>query len=162
MRTKATILFLWTFFLLINSGFAQAPQKFNYQAVVRNSANEVISNQDVRVRIKILKNTVNGDSVYVETHSATTNSFWLINLEIGGGTSIIGDLSSVDWKNNPYYMKVEMDPSGGTAYTDMGTSQILSVPYALHSKTASNVFSGGYLDLSNTPTNMSSFTNDAG
>ena len=161
MKTKANFLFLWIFLLLINSGFAQAPQKFNYQAVVRDDAQNIVSEQAVGIRISILQESVDGTVVYSETHTPTTNAFGLVTLEIGGGTVVSGDLSTVDWGNHTYFIKVEMDPSGGTTYTEMGTSQVLSVPYALHSKTAANVFSGDYSDLINTPINVSSFTNDA-
>jgi len=161
MKTKAAFIMLWAFLLLTLNVFSQAPQKFNYQAVVRDDAGTILEDQNVSIKISILQGAVDGTVVYSETHSPTTSSIGLVTLEIGGGTTS-DDFTLIDWGSNIYFMKVEMDATGGTTYTEMGTSQILSVPYALHSKTAENTFSGDYLDLSNTPTNVSAFTNDAG
>lgn len=162
MKTRATFIMLWAFLLLTINLFSQAPQKFSYQAVVRDDAGNIASDQSVGIKISILQGSADGTVVYSETHSTNTNSFGLVTLEIGGGTILSGDLSTMDWGSDTYFMKVEMDPAGGTIYAEMGISQILSVPYALHSKTAENVFSGDYLDLLNRPTSVSSFTNDAG
>jgi len=142
MKTKSTFTMLWVFLLLTVNVFSQAPQGFNYQAVVRDNAGTPLTEQSVGIKISLLQGAVDGTVVYSETHSPTTNSFGLVTLEIGDGTVVSGDLSSVDWGSNTYYLKVEMDATGGTTYTEMGTSQILSVPYALHSKKAENVFSG--------------------
>ncbi|MEY2948871.1 MAG: hypothetical protein RLZZ248_72, partial [Bacteroidota bacterium] len=93
-------------------------------------------------QMSILQGSVSGSSVYTETHSPTTNSSGLISIEIGGGTTITGAFSSIDWSNGPYYLKREVDPAGGTNYLISGTSQLMSVPYALHAKTAETVTSG--------------------
>ncbi len=162
MKTKAVFIMSWAFLLLTFTLFAQAPQKFNYQAVIRDNAGNIVPVQTVGIKISILQGTVDGTLVYSETHSSTTNTFGLVALEIGGGTIVSGDISSIDWGSSIYFIKIELDPSGGTTYSEIGTSQLLSVPYALHAKTAKNVFSGDYIDLSNRPTNVSSFTNDAG
>jgi len=131
---------IYSFGLLLISliySWGQAPQGFNYQAVVRDYADNIFANEVVGIKISILQGNVDGTVVYSELHSPTTNSFGLVNLEIGNGTIILfGDLSSIDWGNSTYFLKVELDPTGGINYTDMGTSQILSVPYALHAKTA--------------------------
>jgi hypothetical protein len=82
--------------------------------------------------MSILQGSVSGSSVYTETHSPTTNSSGLISLEIGGGMNTTGNFSSIDWSNGPYYLKREVDPVGGTNYTIIGTSQFLSVPYAMY------------------------------
>jgi hypothetical protein len=119
--------------------FAQAPDAFKYQTVVRNSSNQIIPNQAVSLRISILQTSTTGTAVYVETHAATTNILGLVNLEIGNGTLVSGSFSNISWGTNSYYVKIELDPAGGTAYQDMGTSQLLSVPYALHSKTTETV-----------------------
>ena len=161
MKTKATCIVLWAFLLLTVNVFSQAPQKFNYQAIVRDDVGNIVEDQAVSIKISILQGSIGGTVVYSETHSPITNSFGLVTMEIGGGTTS-DDITLVDWGSNIYFMKVEMDATGGTTYIEMGISQVLSVPYALHSKTAENIFSGDYLDLSNTPTNVSSFTNDAG
>jgi len=158
---KRTISSLGLFLICLIYTWGQAPQKFNYQAVVRDNAGNIVSEQAVGIKISILQGAVDGTVVYSETHSPTTSSLGLVTLEIGGGTTS-DDFSAIDWGGNIYFLKVEMDATGGTTYTEMGTNQILSVPYAVHSKTAENVFSGDYLDLSNVPTSVSTFTNDAG
>lgn len=113
---------------------AQAPQMFKYQAVARDAAGAVLADQPVGFQIRILQTSVTGTAVYVETHSATTNTLGLVNLTIGSGTVVAGDFSAIDWGADSYYMEVSMDASGGTAYSVMGTSQLLSVPYALYAE----------------------------
>jgi hypothetical protein len=114
---------------------AQAPLAFKYQAVARNSDGSVIDNRMVSFRISLLRGTVTGDIVYSERHNANTNEFGLVTLDIGRGTVISGNLSTVPWGDAAFFIKVEMDPNGGTAYQLTGTSQLLSVPYALHANT---------------------------
>ncbi len=130
MRTKPTFIMLWAFLLLTVKLFAQAPQKFNYQAVVRDDAGNLVSEQLVSIKISILQGAVDGTVVYSETHSPTTNAYGLVTLDVGEGATT-DDFTSIDWGDNTYYMKVEMDAAGGTAYSEMGTTQLLSVPYAL-------------------------------
>ncbi|WP_445454416.1 tail fiber domain-containing protein [Flavobacterium sp. 25HG05S-40] len=113
------------------SVFAQVPQKMSYQAVVRNSTNALVVNTTVGMRISILQDVATGPAIYVETHSVTTNSNGLVSLEIGGGNVVTGDFFGIDWANNQYFVKTETDPTGGSNYTIVGTSQFLSVPYAL-------------------------------
>ena len=131
--------------------FSQVPEKMSYQAVLRDGSNQLLSNTQVGMQISILQGSATGTSVYVETHAATTNSNGLITIEIGTGTVISGDISALDWAAGPNFLKTETDPAGGSDYTLTGTSQLLSVPYALQAKTAGNVFSGNYNDLSNRP-----------
>jgi len=114
--------------------FAQSPEKMSYQAVVRNADDNLITNTQVNMQISILQGA-GGTAVYVETQEPTTNANGLISIEIGNGTSS-DDFSSIDWSNGPYFIKTEIDPTGGYSYTITGTSQLLSVPYALHAKTA--------------------------
>ena len=121
------------------STFAQAPEKMSYQAVVRNSSDLLISNQAVGIQISILQTSPMGTAVYVETHTPTTNINGLVTLEIGDGTVVSGDFTTIDWSADSYFIKTETDPTGGTMYTITGTSQLLSVPYALHAKTAEAV-----------------------
>ncbi len=116
--------------------FAQAPNKMSYQAVIRNNSNTLLSNQMVGMRISILKTTASGAPVYVETQSPTTNDNGLATIEIGGGNIVLGDFSTIDWANGPYFVKTETDPTGGTNYTITGTSQLLSVPYALYAQSS--------------------------
>ncbi len=123
---------------LINS-FAQAPEKMSYQSVIRNSNGLLLGNQSVGIRIKILQGAANGDSVYVETHSVTTNANGLATLEIGGGNVAMGSFANIDWSDGPYFLKTETDPNGGTNYTITGVNQLLSVPYSLYAKEAETI-----------------------
>jgi len=116
--------------------WAQSPEKMSYQAVIRNSSNTLVTNTKVGMQISILQGSASGTAVYVETQTPTTNTNGLVSIEIGAGTIISGDFSTIDWANNSYFIKTETDPSGGTDYTITGISQLLSVPYALHAKTA--------------------------
>lgn len=119
--------------------FAQSPQMMSYQAVIRNAGNNLVTNMEVGMQISILQGSANGTAVYVETHIATTNANGLVSIEIGGGTVQTGDFDTIDWANGPYFITTETDPTGGTSYTITGTSQLLSVPYALHAKTADSI-----------------------
>ena len=117
--------------LLTASLWAQAPQKFSYQAVIRNASSALVVNQKVGVRISVLQTSASGVSVYSERHEPTTNDNGLIAIEIGGGTVTAGEFTKIDWSKGPFYVRTETDPTGGTNYTISGESQLLSVPYAL-------------------------------
>ena len=147
--------------LLTASVFAQSPEKMSYQAVIRNSSNALVANTQVGMQISILQGSATGSAVYVETQTPTTNANGLVSIEIGEGTTS-NDFATINWADGPYFIKIETNPSGGTSYTITGTSQLLSMPYALYAKTAANTFSGNYNDLSGAPINVSTFTNDAG
>lgn len=142
--------------------FAQAPQKMTYQSVIRNTSDALIANSAVGIQISILQGSVTGTAVYIERHTPTTNINGLATIEIGAGTIVAGSFGTIDWSAGPYFIKTETDPNGGTTYSISGTSQLLSVPYALYAENSGNGFSGDYNDLTNAPTNVSSFTNDAG
>jgi hypothetical protein len=122
--------------LLIGAGFAQAPEKLSYQAVVRDAENYLITNADVGAQISILQSSPGGFAVYVETHIKETNINGLLTIEIGDGTVVSGEFENIDWSDGPYFILSEIDPTGGTNYSITGSSQLLSVPYALHAKTA--------------------------
>ncbi len=109
---------------------AQAPQSLNYQAVARDNAGAILQNRNVSFRISITHGN-GGLMLYQETHSTSTNQFGLVTLSIGTGSNASGSFELVDWGNVNPWLQVEMDPAGGTAFTNMGTSQLLSVPYAL-------------------------------
>jgi hypothetical protein len=104
----------------------------SYQAVIRDNSNALVTNQIVGMQISILQGSANGTAVYAETQTPTTNTNGLVSIEIGGGTVVSGNFSTIDWANGPYFMKTETDPAGGTNYTITGTSQLLSVPYAMY------------------------------
>lgn len=125
--------------LMTASVWAQAPQKMSYQAVVRDAGSALVTSQAVGMQISILQGSAIGTAVYVETQTPTTNANGLVSLEIGTGTVVSGDFTTIDWANDTYFIKTETDPTGGTTYTITGTNQLMSVPYALHSKTAENI-----------------------
>jgi hypothetical protein len=133
---------LFTFFaavVLTANVFAQAPQKMSYQAVIRNSSNALVSSTAVSMRISILQGSTSGTAVYVETQAATTNANGLVSIEIGAGTVVTGTFAGIDWSAGPYFIKTETDPAGGSSYSITGTSQLLSVPYALSAASASSI-----------------------
>jgi uncharacterized protein (TIGR02145 family) len=143
--------------LLINSSaLAQSPQKMSYQCVVRNISGALVTNQVVGIKISILQGSASGTAVYTETLAPTTNANGLVSIEIGGGNGF----ELINWSAGPYFLKTETDPAGGTNYTITGTSQLLSVPYALYAKSAANGFSGNYNDLTDKPTLFSGSYND--
>jgi uncharacterized protein (TIGR02145 family) len=128
--------------LMTASLWAQSPEKMSYQAVVRDGNNALVTNQAVGMRIQILQGSEFGAAVYVETQTPTSNANGLVSLEIGAGTLVSGDFTTINWENGPYFIKTETDPTGGTSYTITGTSQLLSVPYALHATTADSIVGG--------------------
>jgi uncharacterized protein (TIGR02145 family) len=111
---------------------AQVPQAIHYQAVLRGNANWILVNQPVNLRISIISDSITGPVIYKETHISTTNLYGLVNISIGNGTVLTGDFCSIKWGSGAHFIKIEADTSNGSNYLDMGTSQILSVPYALY------------------------------
>ncbi|UTW63348.1 hypothetical protein KFE98_04095 [bacterium SCSIO 12741] len=124
--------------LLSLQAFSQAPDLFSYQAVVRNSDGDVVPNKTVNFQFTIFENHSGGVDVYVETQTATTNGYGLVSLRIGEGTVVSGDFSTVKWGQFEHVLKVEVDPDGGTNYTVLSNSQLVSVPYALYAATSDN------------------------
>jgi hypothetical protein len=124
--------------------FSQAPNKMSYQAVIRNSNNALVINAPIGIQISILKDSASGSAVYIETQTLTTNANGLVSMEIGTGTSITGTFSGINWSNGPYFIKTEIDPLGGTTYSISGTSELMSVPYALYAK-SSGSSNGGFV-----------------
>lgn len=130
--------------------FGQAPQAFKYQAIARDNSGNLIASAPVGFRISILQGSTSGTTVYSETHTATTNAYGLTNLNVGTGTILSGTFSSITWGSNNYFIKIEMDPAGGSSYQLMGTTQLLSVPYALYAETSG---SGGGVSITSTVDN---------
>jgi hypothetical protein len=155
---KVTFLFVLIGTITISAIKAQTPQAFKYQTVVRDGNGQVLADQNVNFRISIQQSASFTD-VYIETHDALTNAFGLAVINIGEGTPESGDFTMIDWGSDETHIQVEVDINGGTDYMVMGTSQLLAVPYAMHAKTAENVFSGDYNDLQNTP-DMSNYDMD--
>lgn len=119
--------------------FGQTPEKMTFQAVIRDASNALLSNQNIGMQISILQGSINGNSIYTETHNPVSNNNGLVNLEIGDGTVASGNFSTISWSNGPFFIKTETDPNGGSSYSIIGTSQLMSVPFALHAKVAESV-----------------------
>lgn len=133
--------------IMTASLWAQSPEKMSYQAVVRDGSNNLVTSSAVGMQISILQGSPSGTAVYVETQTPTTNANGLVSIEIGAGTVVSGDFTTINWANGPYFIKTETDPAGGISYTITGISQLLSVPYALHAKTAETVTGGSSNDF---------------
>ena len=138
---KRIIIFCVTILFYVCS-FAQAPQKMSYQAVIRNSSNTLVINTQVGMQISILQGAANGTAVYVETQTPTSNANGLVSLEVGTGTVVSGTFAAINWANGPYFIKTETDPTGGTNYTINGTTELLSVPYAMYAANSGSSIPG--------------------
>ncbi len=135
---KNIFLALITLKALSFTAIGQTPESFKYQAVLRDAGNIILTNQVVGMRISIQEGNIGGTIVYSESFTPTTNAFGLVNLNIGMGTIISGNFITIDWANGPYFIETAIDATGGTSYSVMGTSQLMSVPYALYAKTSGN------------------------
>lgn len=133
MKLTLTILLFVTVTLNV---FAQSPEKMSYQAIIRSQDNSLVTNSNITLKIIVHQGTVTGTNVYQETHSVTTNSNGLVSLEIGTGKIITGSFSTIAWEKGPYFIETQVDVNGGVNYNIIGITQLLSVPYALHAKTA--------------------------
>ncbi|NMH27793.1 hypothetical protein [Flavobacterium silvaticum] len=127
------LLLLVSLFITI-LGSAQVPQGISYQAIALNGAGSAVVNSNVGLRLSVLNTSATGTVVYSETHTKTTNTQGLFNLVIGQGSVVSGTFAGINWANGSKFLKVEMDAAGGTNYTLVGTTQLLSVPYALAAK----------------------------
>jgi len=132
--------------LFINSIFAQVPQKIDYQAVVRKTDGEIASNDSVLFKFSILSGSQSGAVEYQETQNTATNLFGLVTLEIGAGTQVTGTFSGINWGNGPKYLKVEVMFQNTNNYVDLGTSELISVPYALYSNNSGSDHDSLYLN----------------
>ena len=121
---------LFASIIIVLSTFAVVPQKMSYQAIIRNNYNVLVTNQKVSMKISILQDQT---PVYVEMQMATTNDNGLLTVEIGNGIVVSGVFSAIKWGSGAFFIKTETDPDGGTFYSIIGTSELLSVPYALYS-----------------------------
>ena len=116
--------------------FAQAPQSFSYQTVIRDASWTVLNNQSVGIKISILEDVATGTVVYEEYHSTTTSQIGLVNLSVGDGAVMTGVFNTIDWGNHTYFIEVAVDVTGGSNYIVMGTTQLRSVPYSLYAETS--------------------------
>jgi len=132
---KTLLITLAIIFTIIS--FAQTPNSFKYQTVVRDFSGNVLDNHNVSFRISILQGSASGSPVYTETHSITTNDFGLVNINIGEGNTN-NDFTAINWSLGLYFIQIELDENGGNSFSLMGTSQLLSVPYAMYAKDVEN------------------------
>jgi hypothetical protein len=146
--TSLSILFIFLFAFRLNA--QTPPNAFNYSAVARNASGQPIANSTIGIQISILKTSTVGITVYRENHAVNTDAFGLFNLIIGAGAVQTGSMSGINWSNDNYYIRVGMDASGGTNFLTMGTTQLLSVPYALYAKSAGTVTNNNDNDTSAT------------
>jgi hypothetical protein len=129
--------------LIIITTSAQSPQKMHFQAVVSDAVGHLITSQ-VCMRISILQSTLSGTPVYIETQTPVPDANGLVTIQIGGGIPVSGNFTTINWSAGPYFFKTETDPAGGTSYSLTGSSQLLSVPYALYAKTSGGIYIGEY------------------
>ena len=127
--------------------FAQAPQSFSYQTVIRDVNWTVLDNQSVGIKIAVLEDAANGNVVYEESHSAITSQIGLVNLSVGEGAVISGVFSTIDWGNHNYFIEVAVDINGGSNYIVMGSTQLRSVPYALYAENSGTAGPQGPIGL---------------
>jgi hypothetical protein len=132
---KKFLLLLSVFALSLTAAWAQlVPQALNYQAVARDASGSILANRTIGIKCNVLQGAANGPVQYSETHVTTTNQFGLFTLKVGRGTPVTGTFSNVPWTNANQWLQVEMDPNGGTNFFLMGSSELLSVPYALYAE----------------------------
>ncbi len=119
-----------------SSILGQSPEKMSYQAVVRNSDGQLITNHEVGMKVSILQGSATGTLVYQEIYNPNpqTNINGLVSIEVGGGIPMTGSFTNIDWSAGPYFLKTETDPAGGTSYSITGATELLTVPYAFHAK----------------------------
>ena len=118
--------------------FAQAPQGFNYQATVRNSSGNLIASQTVEFIFNIMLDSASSTPVFSETQSVLTDDLGQVNLVIGTGTATTGNFSSINWATGTYFLGIELKVSPSSPYVAMGTTKLLSVPYALYANSSGN------------------------
>ena len=146
------LLLSFILFIFCSIVFAQAPQKLSYQAMIRNNNNSLIINQTIGMRISIIQGTINGSIVYIERQTPTTNNIGLISIEIGSNPSGL-NFNTINWAQGPFFIKTEIDPTGGNNYSIVGASELLSVPYALYADKAKTIT--GILPIANGGTGAS-------
>lgn len=126
-------------FLTSIFAFSQAPEGINYQMVVRNFSNQLVTNSNMAIQVQIRQTSASGPLVYQERHVVTTNVQGIVNMVIGNGTVQSGTFATISWGNGPYFAVFGIDFSGGTTYQNYGSQQLMSVPYALYAKSSGAV-----------------------
>ncbi len=134
MIKRIILIFLVLVFWISVSG--QAPSKFNYQAVIRDNTDELITNQSIKLRVSIIDGS---STIYTEEHSVTTNAYGIVNIKVGEGDSPTSDFSLINWGTGTKSLKIEIDDTGGSSFSNLGSVQLLSVPYALYANSANQL-----------------------
>ena len=139
---KNNLILALSFFFLLQIAIgtfslqAQVPQKFNYQGIARDTKGNPMAQQRMTLKLTVLPTSDATAGEYEEIQSVTTNEFGLYNLQIGNGTPVKGEMKAVKWETGNKYIKVAIDPKGGYDFVDAGTTQLLSVPYAIYADKA--------------------------
>lgn len=144
------VLFSFILSMAVITGFAQTPQALNYQAVARNSSGLILPTTNINVRFSILDGSATGTVIYQETHATSTNNFGLFTLSIGKGIVVSGNFANINWATGLRFLKVEIDPAGGSNYVLQGATQFLSVPYSLYAEKTNLVAGTGINITGNT------------
>jgi len=137
---KKKLLFITALLTVFFNSYSQSPESFNYQAVIRDAGGNIIAAQAVGLQFSIYQTSASGTLIYQETFTVNTNDFGLVNVQIGMGMVQNGIFANIDWGSGPYFLETAIDVSGGSSYSVMGTSELLSVPYALYAKNAGDSF----------------------
>ena len=159
---KKTLFFSF-FVALTYLSFGQSPNKMSYQAVIRNSTNNLVVNQPIGMQVSIIQGSSTGTVVFSERHTPATNANGLVSIEIGDGIPVFGVFSGIDWGNGPFFIKTETDPNGGVSYSITGVSQLLSVPFSLYSSMSDSSKFDKVNDADSDPNNeiqILSYSND--
>jgi len=135
-------LYLIIFLFIGIAASAQSPEKMSYQAVIRDANGAILKNQNVTIQFTVIQPSTPGTPVYQEFHRPTTNTNGLVSIYIGTGTVSSGNFSTVDWSSGPYFLQTEIDTTGGFNYVISSTTELVSVPYALHANVADSLIGG--------------------
>lgn len=135
---KKVVLIIAVFLGICATLFAQTPDFFNYQAVVRNDQGELVKNTNVNFSIYIREASPTGTVVFSESQLIKSSSQGLCNIKVGAGSDASGSITDLDWGNNTFYLDIAVDIAGGTAFTSMGAVQLVSVPYSFFYTKCSN------------------------
>ena len=138
---KKILFSVFVLFAISLTVHCQSSEGFKYQAVIRDANNLILNNQTFGMRFRIQQGNIGGSIIYSETFVTTSNNYGLVNLEIGSGTTS-DDFTIIDWANGPYFLEVSVDFLSSGQWSVMGNSQLMSVPYAFHSKTADSILGG--------------------
>ncbi len=136
MKTILKIAFSFFFLLSTFYLFSQVPQKFNYQGIARDAKGNPMAKQQLALKLSVLPTSDAIVPEYEEIQHVLTNEFGLYTLQIGNGTPVTGEMKTVKWETGNKYIKVAIDPKGGNEFVDAGTTQLLSVPYAIYADKA--------------------------